>query len=131
MSNLSGGPRHARIEPTVTTIADLLALAAGVALAASLEWYSGWAAQLGAMATTPTWYLRLYYLMEGLQKCLVAMTPVVVARRIRYGGPIRPSEFLAFSSSVPRLLMSLERLPTFGYLRAHGRKPGQLPVRQH
>jgi hypothetical protein len=112
-----------RTEPAGTTTGDLLALAAGVALAASLEWYSGWGSQLGPWGSpAPRWYVLFYYFKEGLQKGLVALIPVVIARRVRYGGPIRTAEFLALTVGVPRLLLSFERLPALGLVvRAPGR----------
>ena len=59
MTSVSGSdiPRPASpTEPTGTTIGDLMALAVGVALAASLEWYSGWAAQRGPFfGAVPDW----------------------------------------------------------------------------
>jgi hypothetical protein len=92
-----------------------LALAGGAALAASLEWYSGWGSQQGPFrGSVPRWYVGIYYLTESLQKGLVALIPVVIARRVRYGGAIRPAEFLALTVGVPRLLLSVERLPALG-----------------
>jgi hypothetical protein len=115
LSDPGSRPLRARTEPSANTIADLVALVAGVALAAALEWYSGWGSRQGLGGTpAPHWYVLLYYLNEGVQKGLVAMIPVVVSRRARYGGPVRPAEFLALSSGVPRLLLSFERLPVLG-----------------
>lgn len=115
MSYPGGGPHRPRDEPTANSIADLVALVAGVALAVALEWYSGWAAQQDWGGTpAPRWYLLLYYLIEGAQKGLVAMIPVVISRRVRYGGPVRPAEFLALSYGLARLLLSFERLPALG-----------------
>jgi hypothetical protein len=110
-----GGLLRTQDEPTANSIADLVALVAGVALATALEWYSGWAAQQDWVGTTaPRWYVLLYYLIEGAQKGLVAMIPVVIARRLRYGGPVRPAEFLALTYGLARLLLSFERLPALG-----------------
>jgi hypothetical protein len=64
----------------------------------------------------------LYYAIEAVQKGLVALIPVVVARRVRYGGPVRPAEFLALNSGVARLLLSFERLPALGLVT---RMPGK------
>jgi hypothetical protein len=119
----SQSPSH-RTEPAGTTIGDLLALAIGVALAASLEWYSGWGSQRGPFrGVVPGWYVAFYYFTEGLQKGLVALIPVVIARRVRYGGAIRPAQFLAFTVGVPRLLLSFERLDALGMVV---RVPGSL-----
>jgi len=110
-------------EPSTTTIADLVALVAGVALAAALEWYSGWSSQLGMGASpAPQWYVLLSYLNEGVRKGFVAMIPVVVARRIRYGGPVRPAEFLALCFGASRLVLSFERIPSLGLVV---RSPGK------
>jgi hypothetical protein len=92
-----------------------VALVTGVALAAALEWYSGWGSRQSLGGTPPPhWYVLIYYLTEGVQKGLVAMIPVVVSRRFLYDGPVRPAEFLALSYGVPRLLLSFERLPVLG-----------------
>ena len=51
------------------------------------------------------------------------MLPVIVARRVRHGGPLRPAEFAALCIGVPHLLLNFERLPIFGLLVANpGRK---------
>jgi hypothetical protein len=42
------------------------------------------------------------------------MIPVVISRRVRYGGPVRPAEFLALTYGTARLLLSFERLPALG-----------------
>ncbi len=115
LSYPGGGPHRPGDEPTANSIADLVALVAGVALATALEWYSGWAAQQDWGGTpAPRWHLLLYYLIEVAQKGLVAMIPVVISRRVRYGGPVRPAEFLALSYGLARLLLSFERLPALG-----------------
>ncbi len=114
-----------RPEPRGSTMADLLALTAGVALAASLDWYSTWT-QLRTIngATAPGWYIAESFLRESLQKGCAALLPVIVARRVRYGGPIRPAEFLALTLGFPRLLLSLERLPGLGLVYEQPGRPG-------
>jgi hypothetical protein len=106
-----------RTEPTANTIADLVALIVGVGLAISFEWHSAWAVPLGMGGRgAPRWFGVLRYVDEGLQNGLMAMIVVVIARRLRYGGPIRPAEFLAFTVGVPRLLLGLQRLPALGLI---------------
>ncbi len=86
------GPR----EPRGVTVADMLALVVGVAVVAWLPW-SNWPQFVGRRGPTP-WVadpMAWAIVAEGLGKACLAMVPVVLARRARFGGPMRPGEFLA------------------------------------
>ena len=117
MANFPGPLPPARVEPTSNTVADLVALVVGVALAASLEWYSGWYSRQAWLGFSPPgWFVVLIYFNEATRKGLLAMVPVILSRRIRYGGPIRPAEFPALSDGFYRLLVSFERWPALGLI---------------
>lgn len=103
---IADGPGPPRPEPIGTTPADLLALIAGVALAAALPWSSG--------RPEPAWFMALAYAQEGLPKGCMALIPVVITRRARFGGPIRPGEFLAFWIGFSQLVFELSLLPILG-----------------
>lgn len=102
-------------EPTGVTMTDLVAVVAGSALAFASGWYS----ELPQLRTlggrpAPSWFVASIYLQEILHKGCLAMIPVILARRIRYGGPIRPAEFLALTVGLENLLLGMQSWPVLG-----------------
>lgn len=106
-----------RPEPRGCTLADLIALTLGAAIAASLYWYSG-ATELTTIAgrAAPTWYIWANSFIELLQKSCVALTPVILQRRWRTGGPLRPVEYLPILTALDQIFLSALHWPVFGIL---------------
>ena len=100
------------------TLGDLVALIAGAALAASLTWYSQQErSRVLAGRPAPEWYIVLLTAREILRKGCIALAPVILARKIRHKGPIRPGEFAALCVGVDQLMLSLYAWPFLGILR--------------
>ncbi len=93
------GPTERR-EPTSVTLADLSSLVIGVALALSLPQLHHPTDQISIYGTgwvnpMPGWVACLFVIGEVAMKAGLALTPVIVARRVRYGGLPRPADWLA------------------------------------
>jgi hypothetical protein len=104
-----------RAEPRGCTLADLMALTLGAAIAASLYWYSsksGSITILGRLA--PSSYVWFNSFLEILQKSCVALTPVILHRRWRSGGPLRPVEYLPILIAIGQVSFSMWQWPVFG-----------------
>jgi hypothetical protein len=104
-----------RPEPAGITVADLVALVVGAAVAVALPW-PFWA-QFFRPAAVWTWPRDYQALLAGLQfttlalsRACMALVPVVLARRARYGGVARPAEFLAAAGGLPPLPRSADHL---------------------
>jgi hypothetical protein len=85
-----------RPEPAGITVADLVALVGGAAVAVALPWQFG--APFFRPAAIGTWLgsrALLQFTGLALSRACLALVPVVLARRARYGGVARPAEFLA------------------------------------
>jgi hypothetical protein len=82
-------------EPRNITLADLMALVAGFALAASF--LRDEAAMQGRVIgwTAPLWITGAVSAVSWLRSTCLALTAVAVVRRWRYGGMYSPGEFLA------------------------------------
>ncbi len=97
-------PRHdsRRPEPRWMTLADLGVIVAGVALVLTLPARApGWPPYL---PPPPLWFLVV---IGGLRLTLglgLVLALVVLFRRGRYGGPVRPAEWLALGLASVRLL---------------------------
>ncbi|CAN5824025.1 hypothetical protein BH23PLA1_BH23PLA1_24480 [soil metagenome] len=98
-----------RPEPTRMTLADLLALVVGVAIVAALPWLNRpeFIGPLGGGAGPASYVPLLMFLHEGLGKACLALVPVVLARRVRHGGMVRPTEFLLACVGLPWLSMGI------------------------
>ncbi len=105
-------------EPTGMTLGDLVALVAGAALAASLTWYSRQPrVRTLAGGPAPEWYIVLLHAREVLRKGCIALVPVILARKVRHKGPIRPGEFAALCVGFDQLMLALYAWPVLGILR--------------
>src|SRR4051812_24659862 len=97
-----------RPEPRWMTLADLVAMVAGVALAMTLpSRASGWPPYV------PPPPLLYIVLIAGLRLAMAAgqvLALVVLARRARYGGPVRPGEWFAPGLAALGLLDALPNL---------------------
>ncbi len=100
------------------TLGDLAALVAGAALAASLFWYSQTVrARTLAGRPAPGWYVVVVVAREALSKGCIALVPVILARKVRHRGPIRPGEFAALCLAADQLMLALYGWPALGILR--------------
>jgi hypothetical protein len=91
-----------RPEPLGVTVADLVALVLGVALAMALPWPPGrpWNGPRAALQFTA----------QAAARSALALLPVVLARRVRYGGLARPAEFLAAACGLAQLPVAIGHL---------------------
>jgi hypothetical protein len=101
-------------EPAGITVADLVALVVGAAVAVALPW-EFWprisrpaAIWTELRAYWPLPLLRFTALV--LSRACVALVPVVLARRARYGGVARPAEFLATACGLSLLQPAADHL---------------------
>jgi hypothetical protein len=76
-----------RREPISITLADLLALVVGSALAVSLPQLH-WPSDRIAIGNVPVpgWFAWLFVIAEAAMKVCLALIPVILGRRARYGG---------------------------------------------
>jgi hypothetical protein len=89
------GSRERR-EPTSITLADLSSLVVGAALAFSLPQLHHPTDRISiGNIPMPGWVACLFVIGEVAMKAGLALTPVIVARRVRYGGLPGPADWLA------------------------------------
>src|SRR4051812_12080600 len=84
-------------EPRGITLADLTALVAGFALTFAMPWYGFQPGEVPWLRPALDWhwpYRVTATIEEGIERICLALTLVVLGRRIRYGGLVRPAEFL-------------------------------------
>jgi len=111
------------------TIPDLIWLSVGVAVAASLGWYHiDVAPRTPAGALMPGLLLTADFATETLMKGCLALFPVEIARRVRYGGPIKAVEFALLNVGLTHLLVRIEQQPWFGLMATSPSAPGSLLV---
>jgi hypothetical protein len=85
-----------RREPVSVTLADLSALVVGSALAFSLPQLHYPTDRITIdKIPMPVWVTYLFVIAEVAMKCGLALAPVIVARRARYGGLPRPADWLS------------------------------------
>jgi hypothetical protein len=89
----SRGAIPARPGPRSMTIADSMVLVIGVAVALALPWYNGWV-QTPQPVMWPRWMIILYFFEEAVGKASLALIPLMLYRRARFGGISRPGELL-------------------------------------
>lgn len=114
-----------RSESRGCTLADLLLLTVGVAVAVALRWHT----LTGFAATTPYvfetgWLNPANIAIEALGKACAALIPVILFRRWRYGGPIRPAEYLPIFSGLRQLAYTAVEWPIFGVYYPSPTAPG-------
>ena len=118
-----------RPDPRGCTLADLLALTLGAAIAASLKWYSG---ELDSTTiagrAAPAWFVWANGSIELLRKSGVALIPVILQRRWRYGGPLRPVEYLPILVGLEQIFLSMWTWPVFGILYKDPQAPSRTLV---
>lgn len=97
------------------TLADLMALTLGVAVATALAWYSGTAAssRVGGRPA-PGWYVAGNRTIEVCQKTCIALSVVILFRNWRLGGTLRPAEALPMFEGLPPAMFSLSKWHVFG-----------------
>ncbi len=106
-----------RPEPTGLRIGDLVALVAGAGLAMALTWHSQWPSRRTlAGRPAPEWYIILLYATEITRKGCLALVPVILMRRVRNGGPMRPGELAALCFGIDLLLLAVYQSPVLGIL---------------
>ena len=118
-----------RAEPKGCTMGDLMALTLGVAIASSLSWYHT-ASNTGRIGNraAPRWYAAAELGFESLQKGCVALTPVILLRRVRFGGPLQPWEFLPIVTAISQVALAISRWPIVGLLSRSLDPPHELQV---
>ncbi len=109
-------PTPDRLEPTGCTLVDLMVLTLGAALASSLGWYSLELNNnvLGGTKLAPAWYTAARQVIETTQKISLSLVPLILLRRMRYGGPLRPVEYLPLLTGTFLTLFELSRWPLLG-----------------
>ena len=108
-------PIPERAEPLGCTLADLIALTLGAAIAASLNWYSGsFGGYMIGGKVPPSWYISASHFIELFQKGCVALIPVILYRSWRYGRPIRPVEYFPILQGLSQVAFSTSKWPIFG-----------------
>jgi hypothetical protein len=93
---------HQHAEPRGLTLADLVALVVGSALAVAAPWPFEMPAP--GTGNFGPWLGTLSFFQSAslaLERACLALLPVVLARRIRYGGFARPAEFLVAACGMP------------------------------
>ena len=97
-------------EPGSLRLADLSMLVVGFAIVFCLPWlyYPTERISIGN-APMPGWVVCLLVVRETAQKAGLILTPVVLARRVRYGGFPRPAEWLAILVGLPMLYEVIQR----------------------
>src|SRR4051794_33955021 len=125
---LSLMPRAGR-EPTAVTLADLLALVAGVAIVATIPWFY-WFHPSDFRGPWPRWLPYLWATRQFLAMGCLALVPVIIARRVIFGSLVRPAEFLACCGGLPELTYGIQcRLLTSWFWLRHGIiTPPAMPV---
>src|SRR4051794_9975675 len=100
----TSGPHPPR-EPRWLTLADLLMLIAGFALAFSLprlHHLDDALIWIGAQSIPlPGWPGQFLIVGEVAMKCGLIVVPAILARRIRYGGLPHPADWLAVLVALP------------------------------
>jgi hypothetical protein len=107
-------PKPNKLEPIGCTLGDLMVLTLGVAIAACLDWYSSRIdSNLIGIKLAPGWYSLSNQGIEFMQKACVALVPVILARRMRFGGPLRPVECFPLMTGAFLVSFSMSRWPVF------------------
>jgi hypothetical protein len=93
----------ARRGPVGLTITDLLALAFGTSVALALTWYGG-------LDEIGQWLSRSPYnfFTVVFGRASFALIPLILLRRVRYGGLVRPAEFLILCCGLPELVEAID-----------------------
>ena len=89
----SPGETPARPEPRSITIADAMVLVIGVAVALALPWFNGWV-QMPQPVMEPRWRIISWFVEELVGKVSLALIPLMLYRRARFGGVCRAGELL-------------------------------------
>ena len=79
--------------PRTMTIADSMVLVIGVAVVLALPWYNGWV-EKPQPVMEPRWRIILWFVEEAVGKVSLALIPLMMYRRARFGGLCRPGELL-------------------------------------
>jgi hypothetical protein len=94
-----------RREPIWLTLADLCALVLGCALALFLPQMHFPTDRVAVAGfPMPNWVVWLFVIAKFAMRAGLALTPVIVARRARYGGVPRPADWLAVAVGLTLLL---------------------------
>jgi hypothetical protein len=102
--------RRQRREPVCLTVADLATLVNGSAFAISLPVIHFPSDRIAiSNIPMPGWVPWLFAIGEVAMKLCLALTPVIVARRARYGGLASPAEWLAIAGGLTFLLEFISR----------------------
>jgi len=93
-----------RREPARPTLADLLMLVAGFALSFSLPRLYHLTDRIAVgNVPMPGWVAYLFVAQEAAMRGGLVLSPVILARRFRYGGLPRPADWLALLAGLPLL----------------------------
>lgn len=107
------------------TVADLLALVAGVAIAATLPW-DYWIHPYDFRGPWPGWLPYVWAARQVAGICCLVLIPVILVRRFQFGGLVRPAEFVGATVGLPHVLAGLKGLAFLAWLRDRGLKVASL-----
>jgi hypothetical protein len=109
MSPTPGTPDKDHAEHRSVTLADLVALVAGIAVVMVLPArQSYWPYPTDFLGPWPRWLPWFFCLRQALGAACMALVPVILRRRACYGGSARPAEFLVLCTAMPFLIDSIE-----------------------
>ncbi len=104
-------------EPKAITLSDLIALVAGVAIVLRIPWVF-WPDPRDRIASSASWVPYVWLGEQILELSCLALLPVILLRRARFGGLIRPAEFLTVCCGLPALTWGAELLLMSTFVRS-------------
>ena len=118
-------------EPKAITLSDLIALVAGVAIVLRIPWVF-WPDPRDRITSSSSWVPYVWLAGQVLELSCLALLPVIVLRRARFGGLIRPAEFLTACCGLPALTWGAELLLMSTFVRSRNgvdpRGPGLIGI---
>ncbi len=118
-------------EPRAITLSDLIALVVGVAVVLRIPWVF-WPDPRDRIGSSASWIPYVWLAGQVLELSCLALLPVIILRRARFGGLIRPAEFLTVCCGFPALTWGAEILLISTFVRYNNgvnlRGPGLIGI---
>jgi hypothetical protein len=108
------------------SLGDLVALVAGAAVAVSVS--GSVVERTLAGRPAPNWYIVLSTVRDILLRGCPALVPVILARKLRLGGPVRPAEFAVLCGGLPFLPGLVFQWPALGIVVPVAEDPGRFTI---